>query len=163
MRHYYPFLPWFPHRLNAWKRQEQRVDLTWMGGHRVRFDGIRMAPGSLAMRHHLFLSVEHAVEKYVHSGGYVQGAVEAGWHAWRSRLQAELISLPSEAELRRYVSDQLLDRSEPRTRHAMMDAIAHRSSDPGQDDRDATHDLLPARQQHVVGGGADERAAGGEG
>ena len=31
MRHYYPFLPWFPHRLNAWKRQEQRVDLTWMG------------------------------------------------------------------------------------------------------------------------------------
>ncbi len=27
MRHYYPFLPSFPHRLNAWKRQEQRVEL----------------------------------------------------------------------------------------------------------------------------------------
>lgn len=33
MRWYYPFLPSFPNRLNAWKKQERRVDLAWSGGH----------------------------------------------------------------------------------------------------------------------------------
>lgn len=124
MRSYYPYLPSFPHRLNAWRRQEQRVDLAWLAGHRVRFDGIRMAPRNLVMRHHLFLSVEHAVEKYIDSGGFAEGGVDRGWHDWRPQLEVEWISLPSESELRHYVSDDLLDRSEPRRRHIVVDAFA---------------------------------------
>ena len=34
---YYPFLPSFPHRLNAWKKQPLKVDLASSGGHRVDF------------------------------------------------------------------------------------------------------------------------------
>lgn len=131
MRSYYPYLPSFPHRLNAWKRQEQRVELAGTtAGHRVRFDGIRMAPRNLVMRHYLFLSVEHAAEKYVQSGGFQQGGIDRGWHGWRPQLRAELISLPSESELRHYVSDDLLDRSEPRTEHILGDAVPPALSQP---------------------------------
>ena len=147
MRSYYPYLPSFPHRLNAWKRQERRVELASMAGHRVRFEGIRVAPRNLVMRHYLFLSVEHAVEKYIMSGGFVENGVERGWHDWRPRLQAELISLPSESELRRYISDELLDRSEPRRRHILADATRMPSTNADQHDGNATSDLLPALQQ----------------
>jgi hypothetical protein len=122
MRSYYAYLPVFPHRLNAWKRQEQRVDLASTAGHRVQFDGLRMAPRNLVMRHHLFLSVAHSGEKYVHTGGFAGDGVERGWHSWRPRLQPDLVSLPSESELRTYVSDDLLDRSEPRTQHILATA-----------------------------------------
>ncbi len=124
MRFYYPYLPSFPHRLNAWKRQDERVDLGGSAGHRVRFPGLRMAPRQLVMRHHLFLSVDHAVEKYILSGGFADAGVGRGWHDWRPQIRAELIELPSESELRRYVSDDLLDRSEPRKHHVLSGAIA---------------------------------------
>jgi len=122
MRSYYAYLPAFPHRLNAWKRQEQRVDLTSMAGYQVRFDGLRMAPRNLVMRHHLFLSLAHAAEKYIHAGGFAEEGIDRGWHGWRARLQTDLVSLPSESDLRRYVSDDLLDRSEPRTEHILAEA-----------------------------------------
>src|SRR5436190_21255664 len=44
MRAYYPFVPEFPNRLTAWQRQAQPVELSWSGGHKVRFAGLRMAP-----------------------------------------------------------------------------------------------------------------------
>jgi glycosyltransferase involved in cell wall biosynthesis len=123
MRYYYPYLPSFPHRLNAWKRQEQRVELAWSAGHKVHFAGLRMAPRQLAMRHYLFLSVDHAIEKYVVSGGFADHAVKDGWHGWRHYLERDLIELPRQAELRHYVSDDLLDRSEPWARHLLVDAV----------------------------------------
>ena len=39
MRHYYPYSPGRPDRLNAWKRQDARVDLAASGGHQVSFPG----------------------------------------------------------------------------------------------------------------------------
>jgi hypothetical protein len=119
MRSYYPFVPKFPHRLNAWKRQDERVDLSATAGHRVQFEGLRMAPRQLVMRHYQFLSVEHSVEKYILSGGFVGRP----WHEWRPRLRPDLIELPSQSELRTYVSDELLDRSEPRTHHFLAAAV----------------------------------------
>jgi glycosyltransferase involved in cell wall biosynthesis len=116
MRWYYPFLPWFPHRLNAWKRQPERVELAPSGGHGVRFPGLRMYPESFKMRHYLFLSVPHAIRKYVERS-YDPEEVHNGWHGWRARLIAERIELPSQEELRFYTSDDELDPSEPRTRH----------------------------------------------
>jgi hypothetical protein len=123
MRFYYPFVPSLPQRLNAWKRQEERVDLAWKGGHRVQFPGLRMAPRHLVMRHYLFLSVEHAVEKYLQRGGYVTSGLERGWHSWRARLDPERIALPRQSELRRYVSDDLLDRAEPWVKEVLADAV----------------------------------------
>jgi glycosyltransferase involved in cell wall biosynthesis len=116
MRWYYPFLPRFPHRLNAWKRQAKPVGLAPSGGHRVRFPGLRMYPESFKMRHYLFLSVAHAIDKYV-KRSYDPAEVQDGWHGWRARLIAEKIKLPSQKELRLYTSDDELDPSHPRTRH----------------------------------------------
>lgn len=119
MRWYYPFLPAFPHRLNAWKRQAVRVDLASHAGHRVDFPGLRMYPRSFPMRHYLFLSLSHAIRKYVRAR-YDPLAVQSGWHGWRARLRADTIRLPSQNELRAYVSDDELDPSDPVTSHSAV-------------------------------------------
>jgi hypothetical protein len=123
MRHYYPFLPRFPDRLNAWKRQEERVDLATSGGHCVDFSGLRMYPTSFPMRHYLYLSVEHAVRKYVQRV-YAPEEVAAGWHRRRAALDPAAITLPSQARLRKYVSDNDLDPSDPWTSHPLFEAVA---------------------------------------
>jgi glycosyltransferase involved in cell wall biosynthesis len=121
MRWYYPFLPSFPHRLNAWKRQPTPVELESLGGHQVRFPGLRMYHESFRMRHYLFLSVQHAIRKYVHKR-FDPASVARGWHGWRSSLNPEMIKLPKQADLRTYVSDDQLDPSNPRTQHCLAEA-----------------------------------------
>jgi hypothetical protein len=120
MRWYYAFSPPAqPHRLNAWKRQAARVALAWSGGHQVRFAGVRPCPQAFAMRHYLFLSMEHANAKYV-ARQYDAAEVRAGWHRARAGLQPEEILLPRQSELRRYVSDDLLDASGPCRSHLVF-------------------------------------------
>lgn len=119
MRWYYPFLPWFPHRLNAWKRQPDGEELVWSAGHRVRFPGLRMYPESFKMRHYLFLSMPHALEKYVGTR-FAAAELRKGWHRRRAALTSENIRLPSQTELRQYASDDQLDPSDPWTRHAWI-------------------------------------------
>ena len=121
MRHYYPFLPRFPDRLNAWKRQSGPVDLCASGGHRVAFEGLRMHATSFAMRHYLFLSREHALEKYIRRT-YDPAEVAAGWHRARAALRADDIVLPSANDLRTVGPDGELDPSTPRTSHFLFDA-----------------------------------------
>ena len=65
MRHYYAYSPGRPDRLNAWKRQDARVDLAASGGHQVSFAGLNAYPHMFPMRHYLYLSAAHAVSKYV--------------------------------------------------------------------------------------------------
>lgn len=115
MRWYYPFLPKFPNRLNAWKKQAAPVNLG-VGGHMVRFPGLRMAPDSGKMRHYLFLSPEHARRKFVER---IYDAEEASKksHGWRARMTEAQIRLPTERELREYADDDQLDPSDPWTIH----------------------------------------------
>jgi hypothetical protein len=122
MRWYYPFLPTFPHQLKAWKRQPGPVELGWSWGHQVRFPGLRMSPESFRMRHYLFLSVPHAIRKYVNKL-YDPAEVAAGRSGYRAKLRPEMIRLPPEAELRAYLSDDQLDPSNPRTQHYLFDKI----------------------------------------
>ena len=119
MRWYYPFAPTVPNRLNAWKRQDVPVDLASSGGHRVSFPGLRMYPEPFRMRHYLYLSLEHALTKYV-GRAYDADEVAGGWHARRAALQAEHVSLLPESALRRYVSDDELDASEPLAEHPLF-------------------------------------------
>jgi hypothetical protein len=121
MRWYYPFLPSFPHRLNAWKRQPAPVELAWSGGHQVRFSGLHMYPESFPMRHYLFLSVPQAVEKYVRRS-YDATELASGWHRARAGLQVETITLQSESELRVYRGDDELDASNPLRKHPLFAA-----------------------------------------
>lgn len=115
LRTYYPFRPRSPHRLNAW-RAGVDVDLVHSGGHAVRFPGMRPFPEAFPMRHYLFLSIDHAVEKYSERR-YDPTEVELGWHGWRARLDSSDLRLPRAAELRVARTDYDLDPSEPRTRH----------------------------------------------
>ncbi len=126
MRWYYPFLPAFPHRLSAWKRQPQRVELAWSGGHRVRFPGLSMFPKSFPMRHYLFLSVPHAIEKYVEMR-FDERELKAGWFKWRAGLKREMIQLPCQSELRTYTGDENLDPSNPRQQHYLADIVLRKS------------------------------------
>jgi hypothetical protein len=119
MRSYYPILPRFPNRLNAWKRQDGPVDLTHSGGHKVRFPGLRLAPVSLYSRHYLFLSVAYAARKFGPER-YAPDEIARGWHSWRSRQTPATIELPSERDLRTYVADHLLDPSDPYKRTAQV-------------------------------------------
>jgi len=114
LRTYYPFAPTSPHQLNAWKANPE-AELT-AGGHRVKFPGLRAYPRSFPMKHYLFLSVPHAIEKYVQRR-YDPGEVEGGWHGWRASITAADIRLPGEAELRVTRFDDDLDPSEPRAKH----------------------------------------------
>ena len=116
MRWYYHFARTFPQRRNAWKRQPEKVDLARSGGHKVRFPGLRMYPESFKMRHYLFLSLPHALRKYVNKK-YDPAEVEKGKHRMRASLTPEKIKLPSQEELRLYTSDDELDPSDPLTRH----------------------------------------------
>lgn len=132
MRHYYPFLPSFPHRLGTWKRQSAEVDLTSSAGHQLWFPGLRMWPESFPMRHYLFLSPEHAYEKYA---GRLRTRSETaqGWGGWRTSLATaaqkdhiDLLRLPRPDELRPYLGDALLDPSEPLTVHHWIHEWAER-------------------------------------
>lgn len=117
LRTYYPFCPAFPHQLKAWKAADApRPDLVSSGGHRVGFPDLRMYPSSFPMKHYLFLSVPHAIEKYVERR-YDPREVRRGWHGWRATLSAEDIRLPSESELRVARPGDELDLSKPRKRH----------------------------------------------
>jgi glycosyltransferase involved in cell wall biosynthesis len=127
MRWYYPYKSNGLHGLKAWKRPVRRrrspfarrrpaVELAWSGGHRVRFRGLRVYPHSFPMRHYLFLSVPHAIEKYVERR-YDTDEIRSGWHQWRAQITAGALRLPSASELRVYESDSKLDPSEPRGTH----------------------------------------------
>jgi hypothetical protein len=112
MRSYYPMLPQFPNRLNAWKRQDGPILLTHSGGHTVRFPGLRMAPRSMYARHYLFLSIAYASRKFGPQR-YSPDELARGWHQWRARQTPATIELPSERDLRTYTADHLLDPSNP--------------------------------------------------
>jgi glycosyltransferase involved in cell wall biosynthesis len=117
LRTYYPFLPRFPHRLNAWKSAWwRRADLHSRGGHRVQFRGLRMHPDSFYMKHYILLSPAHALEKY---GGrkFPAEEIARGWHGWRAKADEFNLQLPRDAEMRVTADDSDLDASEPLRRH----------------------------------------------
>jgi glycosyltransferase involved in cell wall biosynthesis len=116
MRSYYPFQPWFPHRVQAWRRPVAQVDLASSAGHEVRFPGVKLAPWNFPMRHYLFLSQKHAIDKYVRRT-YAPESVARGWSGWRVGLQREMVSLPPSSELRVYDGDETLDPANPWTEH----------------------------------------------
>lgn len=127
LRTYYPFLPEYPHQLadawaggtphqlKAWKAAPD-IDLASSGGHQVKFPGLKMYPEAFPMRHYLFLSVPHAIEKYIERR-FNPAEVASGWHGWRARLTTTDILLPRQAELRIATPTAELDPSRPRRQH----------------------------------------------
>jgi hypothetical protein len=77
------------------------------------------------MRHYLFLSREHAIEKYV-GRGYDAAELALGWHQARDELRPGDVVLQSRAELRRFSGDDGLEPGEPRRSHPLFDPVADR-------------------------------------
>ena len=122
MKRYYPFAPRpGPTQVKAWKRQPRPVQFAWSGGHEIRFEGLRIAPYNFVMKHYLFLSVPHAHKKYIERN-YDPDEVDAGWHRARASLRPDLIKLPTESDLRLFLSDDKLDASNPRAQHYLFDS-----------------------------------------
>lgn len=115
LRTYYPFSPQPIHRLNAWKATPD-VELAASAGHQVRIPDLHMYPQPFPMKHYLFLSVPHAIEKYVERQ-YDPDEVSSGWHGWRAAVGEADIRLPSESELRLARSDLDIDLSAPWKKH----------------------------------------------
>jgi hypothetical protein len=126
MRWYYPYLPSFPNRLNAWKRRDAPVELAGSGGHRVRFPGLKMYPISFPMKHYLLLSADHARRKYVERT-YDAVELSTGWHRARAGLRPEGIRLQSEQELRHCGAGGRLDPMDPLKKHPIFAQIGHAS------------------------------------
>lgn len=119
LRTYYPYAPQFPHRLNAWQARDD-FDLTSTGGHAVQFEGRKMYPKSFLAKHYMFLSVPHAVEKYVNQT-YDEREAKLGAYRWRARVQAVDIRLPRRDEVRWAEPWGTLDASEPWQMHFLDD------------------------------------------
>jgi Glycosyl transferase family 2 len=116
LRTYYPFSPRFPNQLKAWKATDA-VELSWSSGHKARFPDLRMAPQSFPMKHYLYLSVPHAIEKYVLGR---RGRKPGGW---RSNLATSHVCLLGESELRIHIPGVELDADEPRVLHHLAEAV----------------------------------------
>lgn len=115
LRTYYPFEGPRPvNQLTAWRAHPEATLKS--GGHRIEFPGVRIYPRQFRMKHYLFLSVPHAVEKYVERH-YDPAEVESGWHGWRARVGEADIKLPSHSEVRSSASDDDLAFREPRHSH----------------------------------------------
>jgi len=116
MRWYYPFQRRFPSRVNAWKRQPEKVELAPSGGHRVKFEDLLVYPESFKMRHYLFLSIEHAVRKYG-KRKFDAALAEKRLRARLTGLTPEKVELPSQKDLHYYTSDDELSLSNPWRQH----------------------------------------------
>lgn len=117
LRTYYAYQP--PrslHQLKAWKANSE-VELR-SGGHTASFPGLKAHPRQFRMKHYLFLSVAHAIEKYG-KRRYDPDEVASGWHGWRTTVgqDATRITLPRQQQLRMAQSDDDLDPSSPRRSH----------------------------------------------
>lgn len=139
MRWYYPFAQRHPHRLTAWKKQTRRwhglkafarelirnhrwgvpsVNLHASGGHVVKFPGIKPYPVDFKLKHYIVLSLDHAIQKYVKKS-FDPKEIE-GAHGWRATAKEHEYMLPSEKQMRLFISDDQLDAANPLTEHLLV-------------------------------------------
>ncbi|WP_261379325.1 ATP-binding cassette domain-containing protein [Denitratisoma sp. DHT3] len=120
LRHAYYFAPRPLHRVNAWKKTAEPVDLLGHGGHQAEFPGRQLSPERLILRHYPFLSRRHLIEKYTRERVYSDYEVNVlGWHGKRANFQAEESWLPPREELIEPDVDGW-DTSAPRRTHPFL-------------------------------------------
>ncbi len=139
MQWYYPFAPRHPHRLNAWKKQKQQwvglkksvkelfhhrrllppsINLTSSGGHLVKFNNLKPYPQDFILKHYIVLSLDHAIQKYVHKT-YDPKETDSG-HGWRANAKEYSFLLPSQSQMRKFISNEKLDPSNPLSKHLII-------------------------------------------
>ena len=96
----YYFAPQRHHRINAWKKTDEPVDLVSSGGHHANFTGRRLASEHLILRHYPYLSWRHLARKYGRERIYSPKEVrEWGWHGRRARFDIGTARMPPKETL----------------------------------------------------------------
>jgi glycosyltransferase involved in cell wall biosynthesis len=119
MKEYYYFHPKDLHRVNIWKKTRQEVDLVSSGGHSAVFEGSNIFPENFILRHYIFLSKRHGVEKYSQRK-YDSREVDKGMHMKRARFAEENFCFPDKDIVRRLTTDGNWDTSSPSRTHFFL-------------------------------------------
>jgi hypothetical protein len=116
-RHYYHFAPARHWRMIAWRRDAGLSNLG-SGGHLLHGDGPRLVPEDFVLRHYLFLSQQHAREKYARRR-FSPAELARGWHGNRIDIPPARMQFPPAAKLHRLerIEQHALDASRPHRRH----------------------------------------------
>lgn len=111
--HYYHFIEPFPRqRLNAWKKTGEQVDLISSAGHQVKFPGLSVYPTPFILRHYIFLSLSHAIEKYG-KRVFLLDEVKQGWHKKRAGFLPEQLLIPKPDQMSKLSSEENWDKTAP--------------------------------------------------
>lgn len=119
MQYYYYYAPKPYRHVKAWKNTGQNVDLASLGGHRVRFENIRIFPENFILKHYIFLSYDHACRKYGLRRHSDEG-LKRGWHTERNNFRAAKLVLPDRTRLKFPNSLNQLDTSDPWKNHTFF-------------------------------------------
>lgn len=123
MRRYYYFCPRPLHRVNAWKKGPEPVDLSSGGGHAVQFFGRNVSPEPFVLRHYVFLSLGHLQAKYG-TRRYDPREVARGWHGKRAAFDPEAVRFPPRERFKVLGEDGRFDFSDPWPRHFFLASAA---------------------------------------
>lgn len=115
--HYYHFAPKARWRMVAWRRDAGLSNVA-SGGHLLAGDGICVWNEDLVLRHYVFLSQQHALEKYAERR-FSPTEVAQGWHHNRIGLAPARMRFPPSARLHRLsrFDQRVLDVSRPERLH----------------------------------------------
>jgi glycosyltransferase involved in cell wall biosynthesis len=86
MKSYYFFEPSKFHRVIAWKKQNEPVNLRSSGGHQVMFAKRNIFASNFVLRHYIALSRECLVNKYAKRKYSSYEVNTLGWHRKRARF-----------------------------------------------------------------------------
>lgn len=120
MKYYYFLSKNKPNRINAWKNNHIKIDLTTSGGHALNFPEKKLYPVNFLMRHYIALSREHMIKKYKNERIYSQTEIEQrGWHRLRASFAHKEPHFPTADEMK-CTDFGFPDRSDPWERHKVF-------------------------------------------
>lgn len=116
-QHYYHFAPAPQWRMLAWRRDAALSNIG-SGGHLLAGPDLRLWDQDMVLRHYVFLSQRHALEKYAHRR-FAQAELAIGWHHNRIGLAPGCMRFPPATRLHRLsrLDQRALDVSRPDKLH----------------------------------------------
>jgi glycosyltransferase involved in cell wall biosynthesis len=120
MRYYYLFAPRPLHRVNAWKKTSALIDLGGFAGHQVEFEGRKIFPTNFILRHYMFLSKAHAIEKYTKRTYSTSEVQKLGWHGFRPNFKSHHLKLPGKKKLHQLQENGIWNKTDPLIKHQFI-------------------------------------------
>lgn len=104
-------------QIKLWKKTENLISFGTSGGHRVFFENMKIYPNPFILKHYIFLSKQHAIDKYTKKSEYSQKEVqEYGWHGFRANFDEKRFHLPRKSQLKK-LTNNIFDISDPTPEH----------------------------------------------